>query len=61
MELRFSVGKYLQLVLTCGPCPLIGNSSFPSQSAVSTLLSDGPKNVMDYPIGYGSACPNLRT
>jgi len=35
------VGKYLQLMLTCAPCSLIDNSSSPTQSAVSALLSDG--------------------
>ena len=56
-----SVGKYLQLMLTCGPCPLMDNSIIPTQSIVSALLSDDPENMADYPIYSGFAYPNLRT
>jgi hypothetical protein len=55
------VGKYLQFVLTCGPCPLMDDNPFPTQSTAFALLSDGPVDMMDCPIDSGFAYPSLRT
>jgi hypothetical protein len=55
------VGKYLQFMLTYGPCPLMDKSSFPTPSTVHVFFSNGPVYVSNRLVDSGFAYPNLRT
>jgi len=57
----FGVGKYLPLVQTCGPCPIVNDNSLTTQSVVFACLSDGPIQVTNRPVLFEFAYPGSGT
>jgi len=55
-----TLGNYLYFMLTCGPCPIVDNSSLSTYPTVSAFLSDGSVTLADYPVNLFLCTIELR-